>query len=59
MNDKVKLKCTIGTETVISPLLVLYTCNAGLYTSAVNLPNIKLDQYAVGDFNFNIDSYIT
>ena len=62
MYDQVKLSCTFTnygvSETVLSPILDLYTCNSNLYNIILYPQNIILNQNDLGDISFNIDSYI-
>ena len=55
MTDQVKLQCTFGTETVLSPVLDLYTCNS-IYPKSYP-PDIILNLNDPGDISYNIDDY--
>ncbi len=63
MDDEVKLLCTFkdidGEIKILSPILDLYTCNSGLFTSPNHPPNIMLNQNSNGDVPYNIYEYIT
>ena len=58
MTDQVKFSCKIGTATILSPMLDLYTCNRLLFTSPDHPPNIILNQNSNGDVPYNIYDYI-
>jgi hypothetical protein len=55
MTDQVKLKCTFGTETVLSPVLDLYTCNL-IYPKSYP-PDIILNLNDPGVISYNINDY--
>ena len=57
MTDSVKLSCTFGAETVLSPVLDLYTCNSNIFSALLYPPNIILNMNDPGDISYNIDSY--
>ena len=59
MADEVKLSCTFGTETVLSPTLDLYTCNNSLFSPPYQPPNIVLSKNSNGDISYNINDYIS
>ena len=56
MTDQVKLQCTFGTETVLSPVLDLYTCNL-IYPKSYP-PDIILNLNDPGVISYNIDNYL-
>ncbi len=58
MTNQVKLKCTFGTETILSPVLDLYTCSSGFFSSKTYPPDIIFNLNDPGVISYNIDNYI-
>ncbi len=58
MTDQVKLKCTFGTETVLSPELDLYTCSYGQFHAKAYPHDIILNLNGPGVISYNIDNHI-
>ncbi len=58
MTDQVKLECTFGAETVLSPELDLYTCSYGSIDNKAYPPDIILNLNDPGVISYNIDNYL-
>ncbi len=57
MTDQVILKCTFGTELVLSPELDLYTCSYSFWTKHYP-PDMILNLNDPGVISYNFDNYL-